>query len=199
MPLTDPVEAQAYVDQLPVAAWVCDRDGRIIAHNWLVCRLWRTDPDPLDPNHLYCASSELRTLDGEFIAPHSAIAAQAMESGSAREASAVMTRADGTTITVRASSRPCLDADGSIGGALAVLVDVTEEHRAKETLRESEQRLKLALEATRLGPWGLEPGDGRGVFLGSVERSARVAPPRRRAARRRTGATGSTRTNETKC
>ncbi len=62
-------------------------------------------------------------------------------------------RKDGTPIDVEGVSVALRDAEGRITGYVAVNRDVTDRRRAEEALRRSEERLKLALEATNDGLW----------------------------------------------
>ena len=64
-------------------------------------------------------------------------------------------RKDGTAIDVEGVSVALRDAAGRITGYVAVNRDVTDRRRAEQALRLSEERLKLALEATGDGLWEL--------------------------------------------
>ena len=60
----------------------------------------------------------------------------------------------GASISV--SGRPIRTAEGSIGGGVVVLRDVTEDKRAEKALKESEERLQLALDSAQMGAWDLD-------------------------------------------
>jgi PAS domain S-box-containing protein len=60
----------------------------------------------------------------------------------------------GTSISV--SGSPIRGADGSIRGGVVVFRDIAERKRAEEALKESEERLHLALESAQMGAWDLD-------------------------------------------
>lgn len=70
-------------------------------------------------------------------------------------------RKDGTIISVEWFNTPLRDPQGRHLGILSMCVDVTERVAAEATIRENEQRLRLALEASRSGSWEWDVATGR--------------------------------------
>lgn len=60
---------------------------------------------------------------------------------------------DGSVIWVRWELRPWHDAQGCIGGIVIFTEDITARRKAEEAVRQSEERLSLALHATQDGFW----------------------------------------------
>jgi PAS domain S-box-containing protein len=73
-------------------------------------------------------------------------------------------RKDGSFIDVEGVSVALRDGGGRITGYVAVNRDVTDRRRAEQALRLSEERLKLALEATGDGLWELNLQTGAGYL-----------------------------------
>jgi len=65
-------------------------------------------------------------------------------------------RKDGARIYVTVSVSPIRDAQGKVVGASSIKRDVTERRQAAEALSKSQERLKLALKAARMGTWQLD-------------------------------------------
>ncbi|MHB8767280.1 MAG: PAS domain-containing protein, partial [Deferrisomatales bacterium] len=105
----------------------------------------------------------------EFYAPASRLALagggyqRALEGRFAEEERVLLTRA-GAELTTILRARPILGPGGSAVGTLAVYVDITARRRTEEALRQSEERLDLAVAGTGAGLWdlrfppGAEPG-----------------------------------------
>jgi PAS domain S-box-containing protein len=62
-------------------------------------------------------------------------------------------RKDGRRIHISVSVSPIRDAYGRVTGAASIKRDVTERKRAVEALAQSQERLRLALNAARMGTW----------------------------------------------
>jgi PAS domain S-box-containing protein len=60
------------------------------------------------------------------------------------------------------SYSPLRDDTGTVAGMLVTLLETTERMRAQTALRDSESRLRLALEVAELGAWTWDPRDGSG-------------------------------------
>ena len=73
-------------------------------------------------------------------------------------------RKDGSLIDVAITFSPILDVNGIVVGASAISRDITTEKKARQALRESEQRLELALSGGDLGLWDSHLPTGRVVF-----------------------------------
>jgi PAS domain S-box-containing protein len=76
-------------------------------------------------------------------------------------------RGDGRLIDLEMHAGPVRNEAGKIVAAVAVALDVTERQLADSRLRDSEQRLRLVMDATKLGMWEYD------ATSGTIVRSAR--------------------------
>jgi PAS domain S-box-containing protein len=83
-----------------------------------------------------------------------------LEGDVVRNYETVRVRKDGALVEVLVTISPILDAEGRIVGASGISRDITERKRAEEMLRVSEERLRLALEAAKIGTfeWNIRTG-----------------------------------------
>lgn len=81
----------------------------------------------------------------------------------------VLVAKDGTERPIDDSASPIRDIDGGIKGVVMVFHDVTERRRAQESLRESADQLRFALEAGRLGTWDWEMRTNRVTWSPGLE------------------------------
>ena len=63
---------------------------------------------------------------------------------------------DGTTVNLELFASPIRDGQGRITAAVAVVYDVTERQRERDALRESQDRLQVAIEAGGLATWEID-------------------------------------------
>ena len=83
---------------------------------------------------------------------------------------------DGSMIDISLTVSPVRDSSGRVVGASKVARNVTERKRDQEVLRESEQRLRLALEAGRMGTWEFDAVTGKVNWSESLERIHGIPP-----------------------
>ncbi|MHC1744838.1 MAG: PAS domain-containing protein [Syntrophobacteraceae bacterium] len=86
--------------------------------------------------------------------------------------------ADGRVKWVREKAYLELDSEGNLLGGFGVTQDITERKVAEEGLRESEEKLSLALRSAEMGVWRLDLRDGRRYFDGQVCNCLGIDPAR---------------------
>jgi PAS domain S-box-containing protein len=70
----------------------------------------------------------------------------------------------GRQITVSITVSPIRNAAGEIIGASKIARDITEPKKMREALRESEERLRLAIDAASIGTWSADVTTGEGIW-----------------------------------
>jgi PAS domain S-box-containing protein len=83
---------------------------------------------------------------------------------------------DGTVRPIEDSAAPIRDDTGAIVGAVMVFHDVTERRRAERAARESEEKLRFALEAARMGIWEWDIATGDLRWSDNLERQHGFEP-----------------------
>jgi PAS domain S-box-containing protein len=76
----------------------------------------------------------------------------------------VIERGDGTRSFVSVNSVPIRNTSGEIVAALAAFSDITDKVTTARALADSEERLKLALDAAEMGSCDMDAGTGQGVW-----------------------------------
>jgi PAS domain S-box-containing protein len=146
------------IKTLPVAAYVCDLEGRLTLYNDAAVRLWGREPRDEDK---WCGALRVYKLDGTPVPPDQCPMAQTVRSGRAVEDEVVLLeQPDGTMLYVLPCPRPLYDPAGKLEGAVNVLIDITTEKRSQQILEESVNRLNLAVNAAELGTWDMDLTSG---------------------------------------
>lgn len=121
---------QAVLAALPVGVWIGDREGRIVATNPAVQRLWGGVPPLRDGRPL--AAHTRRAADGRLIGADDYPLLRAIRSGRTVEPELLeVETADGSWRTLLSTAVPLIGEDGRIDGAIAVHEDLTLLHRAE--------------------------------------------------------------------
>jgi PAS domain S-box-containing protein len=140
--------ARSVLEQAAEAIVVCDEHGLIIRANRAAAELCGRNP-LLSP---FRAVFPLVLSDGEG-EKEADLAAAALRGATFRAAAATLPREEGVDAQVLVSAAPLSATDEGPAGCVITMTDVTDARRAQETLRQSEERLRLALEGGALGTW----------------------------------------------
>ncbi|MEI7036374.1 PAS domain S-box protein [Fulvimonas yonginensis] len=136
------------LNALPVAIYTTDADGRITFFNEAATVFAGRRPVLGDK---WCVTWKLFHLDGRPM-PHEAcpMAVALRERRSVRGAEAVAERPDGSRIIFTPFPTPLFDAQGTLVGAVNMLVDITDRKQAEQALRDLNEALEEhARERTR--------------------------------------------------
>jgi PAS domain S-box-containing protein len=152
-------ELQTLFDLLPVGVAIAeDPECRMIRANPYLSELIRV---PIDVNASQSAPPEERPLyrlcrDGEEL-PVENLPMQyvAIHNTEVKDEVLDLVHPDGTVVKLLSYCSPLLDEQGNVRGALGAFVDITERIQNEAALRESEERLKIALQTGKLGFWQL--------------------------------------------
>jgi PAS domain S-box-containing protein len=115
---------------LPVAVYTTDAEGRITSYNEAAADLWGCRPEI--GSDRWCGSWRLFTPDGRPL-PHDEcpMAMTLKEGRPIRGVEAIAERPDGTRVRFLPFPTPLRDISGRITGAVNLLMDLTERHRAE--------------------------------------------------------------------
>ncbi len=81
----------------------------------------------------------------------------------------LLTRPDGSDITILCNAAPVLDDSGSLTGGLIVWRDITARKRAETALLETEERLRAVLKAANMVVWDWNVATGETTHFGDLE------------------------------
>jgi PAS domain S-box-containing protein len=135
------------LEALPAAVYTTDAAGRITFYNRAAVEMAGRTPQVGD---MWCVSWRLFNTDGSPL-PHDEcpMAVALRENRAVRGAEAIAERPDGTRVPFNPYPTPLHDADGTLIGAINMLVDITERKRAengqKTLIDELNHRVKNTL------------------------------------------------------
>jgi len=133
---------RTFLEALAVAVYTTDAEGRITYYNEAAVDLWGRRPELGEE---WCGSWHLFHLDGRPMAHAECPMAIALkENRPVRGSAAVAERPDGRRVAFEPYPTPLRDADGTLVGAVNVLVDVTERLAAEEALRATASALEVS-------------------------------------------------------
>jgi PAS domain S-box-containing protein len=100
---------------------------------------------------------EAFSSDGRVYAPHEYPLARSLQTGEVVTSEEMeLHRDDGSRVFININSAPILDSQGQIVAAVVIFKDVTDYKQVEQALRESEERLRLALTAAQMVVWDMD-------------------------------------------
>ncbi|MGH7133040.1 MAG: PAS domain S-box protein [Phycisphaerales bacterium] len=138
------------VQCLPAAVYTCDAEGRITLYNDAAVALWGRTPD-LETDR-WCGSLRIFRVDGSPLPlDQCPMAIAVRDARPVRKEEIVIERPDGSRSNVLPHPEPLLDAQGTVVGAINMLVDITDRKNAERALRERESRLQAMFRQAAVG------------------------------------------------
>lgn len=140
-----------FLENLPLAIYACDAEGRILWFNSRAADLWGRTPRIGDDSERYCGSHRL-FFNGRLIARDETPMATVLRTGIAvRGAQGKIERPDGSSIWAMVHIEPVKNSDGELIGAINCFHDVSEQVRTAELLREKDHRLSVTHDHAGIG------------------------------------------------
>lgn len=132
---------QQILDTLPVAVYMCDLDGFITYFNESAAKIWGNRPEPGKTR--YTGALRMKDLNGLTISANNSPLALILQNKKPRYGNEVIIeKSDGSCVNVLIYPKPLFDAHGVMIGAVNNLIDITQNRREEQALRESEDRFK---------------------------------------------------------
>lgn len=140
------------IQNLPVATYSCDSEGRIMIYNKAAVALWGRKPEiGIDK---WCGFWKVYSVDGNIIPLEVRPMATAFRDGKAIIGEEVIIeRPNGEKRNVIPHPVPYFDNEGRITGSVNVLTDITEIKKAQQTLRESEKKYRHLFDNNPMPMW----------------------------------------------
>ncbi len=151
------------IDFIPAGVYACNADATLAYYNARALEMWGREPNLNDKAWMLCGSWRTYLPDGTLLKPRESPMAGVLATGEPvinRELK--IERPDHTIIDILVNISALRNADGSISGAVNIFQDITVLKRAEAALRVSEERLRLALDASEMGTFVYHVEEDRG-------------------------------------
>lgn len=132
---------QQILNTLPVAVYMCDLEGYITYFNESAVNIWNNRPE--QGKTRYTGALRMKDLNGITIpANNSPLALLLNNQKSTYGNELIIEKGDGTCVNVLNYPKPLFNAHGEMVGAVNTLIDITNQKREEDALKESEERFK---------------------------------------------------------
>jgi PAS domain S-box-containing protein len=157
------VDYEMLLAAVPVAAYACGSDGRLIHYNEHAAQLWGRRPMLDHSAERFCGSHAMFSADGTPLPHEASWMARALgDDAPYAEKEVIIARPDGSQRTVLSYVTPVHDSGGKLVAATAVLVDVTQHAQARDAakaaLRASEASFRAFFDSKAIGVVQVDAG-----------------------------------------
>lgn len=149
----------AFIQQMPVAAYRCDAAGFLRSYNQQALKIWgRTPKIGAD---LWCGSWKASHKDGTNVTFDSAPLAQLLTRGKNSDGDEItVMRPDGSFSIIKPCPQVIRNPSGIIIGGINILIDITAQKKYETEILASEERLRMAVTTVEVGSWEYNPASG---------------------------------------
>jgi PAS domain S-box-containing protein len=158
------------LDVEPAAVIAADLEGTVTRWNRHASRLFGFEPWEAVGKSIV----ELLVPDADPVVAEPLI--RRLRGGEAWDGEWLAGRKGGGRVWVRLALAPIRTEEGDLIGAIAVSLDISERRRAQMALAESQERLRIALDAGGMGTWEWDMAAGTMHWSESLERIHGLAP-----------------------
>ena len=152
---------EAVMAALPVGVAITDKSGGTVQANAMFEEIWGGARPPATTVGDYAEYKAWWADHGRLVQPGEWASAQAITRGVSVVGQVLeIERFDGSHASVLNGAAPIRDADGNIDGSAVAIQDITELRRAQKAVHESEERLRLALDAATMAAWDWQVATG---------------------------------------
>jgi PAS domain S-box-containing protein len=152
------------LDTLPIGVLILDAASQMVQSNGQAERIYSGAASLPEPLQEYRRGRAWWTATGQVVQDDDWPSAQALHQGVVVNDQEIdIRRADGACANILETAAPLRDAQEQITGAVVVVQDITERKQMELARRESEERLRFALETSHIGAWDLDLVDHTAV------------------------------------
>jgi len=120
------------IENMPVAVYVCDADGVLVAYNKKAGVLWGQSPTLGDTQQKFCGAHRLHLADGTYVPHDQTPLAAILTTRQPISFEAIVGRPDGTRRNVAANLAPLFNDEMAFVGFVNCVLDITDAKRATE-------------------------------------------------------------------
>lgn len=153
---TERGKLQTVLNNLPVGVWVINAEGLLVGANREAERLQGFPARTPVNFHNHAAHYRLFGPDGHPLGSHEFPALRALRGDEVFQED-ILWETHGKTRRITVNAAPLIDADGTIAGAIVVGQDVTERQTLRDSLADSEARLRAIAEQSPAMIWRADP------------------------------------------